>query len=212
MNNGIDLSCAKKIKIGKPHGASCPDNKENDAGLCYKKCKTGYKGVGPVCWGKNPKNWVTCGMGSASTDAYCASVVVDQMYSVGQMAMTVATLGTSAAATGTANTAAKAGKLAKLRKQFAAMKKAFQESKQIKKLAQKTKTVREVGTKVVKKAQAAAAVGIVTYHVAAADPNKMTEEDMVRLSAEIASLLDPTGISSTVAAYTHPKCSKIFEL
>jgi hypothetical protein len=29
---------------------SCPDGKEKDAGLCYEKCKYGYRGVGPVCW------------------------------------------------------------------------------------------------------------------------------------------------------------------
>lgn len=34
-----------------PH--TCPKNKpELDAGLCYERCKPGYKGVGPVCWAK----------------------------------------------------------------------------------------------------------------------------------------------------------------
>lgn len=28
----------------------CGKDKEYDAGLCYKPCKSGYKGVGPVCW------------------------------------------------------------------------------------------------------------------------------------------------------------------
>ena len=50
MNVGIDLSCAKKIIIGKPYSASCPSSKENNAGLCYNKCRTGFDGVGPVCW------------------------------------------------------------------------------------------------------------------------------------------------------------------
>lgn len=30
---------------------TCPENKpELEAGLCYKPCKQGYHGVGPVCW------------------------------------------------------------------------------------------------------------------------------------------------------------------
>ena len=28
----------------------CPEGKVKDAGLCYKPCPDGYKGVGPVCW------------------------------------------------------------------------------------------------------------------------------------------------------------------
>ena len=57
----------------------------------------------------------------------------------------------------------------------------------------------------------AAAVGIVAYHVAAADADKMTEEDIIRFAAEIAAILDAIGISATVAAYTHPKCFKVFD-
>lgn len=29
---------------------SCEANEEEDAGLCYNKCDSGYRGVGPVCW------------------------------------------------------------------------------------------------------------------------------------------------------------------
>ena len=28
----------------------CGSDKEYDAGLCYKRCNSGYNGVGPVCW------------------------------------------------------------------------------------------------------------------------------------------------------------------
>jgi hypothetical protein len=30
--------------------AGCAPNMEKQAGLCYKKCRPGYKAVGPVCW------------------------------------------------------------------------------------------------------------------------------------------------------------------
>lgn len=65
MNPGIDLSCAKRIKIGKPHTADCPKGMEKQVGLCYTPCKKGYHGVGPVCWSSTPKGWVGCGMGAA---------------------------------------------------------------------------------------------------------------------------------------------------
>jgi hypothetical protein len=65
LNNGIDLSCAKKVSIGDPRVGTCPAGQQNDAGLCYPNCRSGYKGVGPVCWAKAPPKWVECGMGSA---------------------------------------------------------------------------------------------------------------------------------------------------
>lgn len=37
--------------VGKiPTSHACTNGKEEDAGLCYKPCKAGYHGVGPVCW------------------------------------------------------------------------------------------------------------------------------------------------------------------
>lgn len=33
--------------------------------------------------------------------------------------------------------------------------------------------------------------------------------DIIRITAEIVSLFDPTGIASVVAAYSYPLCSKI---
>jgi len=50
MNGGLDLSCTKKLVLGSPSPADCAAGLEYDAGLCYPKCKTGYNGVGPVCW------------------------------------------------------------------------------------------------------------------------------------------------------------------
>jgi len=37
--------------VGTP--LSCASNEEYDAGLCYTPCKSGYNGVGPVCWKKD---------------------------------------------------------------------------------------------------------------------------------------------------------------
>jgi hypothetical protein len=37
----------------------------------------------------------------------------------------------------------------------------------------------------------------------------MSEEDIVKMTADIAALADPTGIAGTVSAYTYSKCSKL---
>lgn len=41
--------------------SSCPADKEKDAWLCYPKCKSGYDGVGPVCWQGCPGGYVDTG-------------------------------------------------------------------------------------------------------------------------------------------------------
>lgn len=52
----IGVSCAKR-SYGRGVGTvptRCPGGKENDAGLCYVPCRSGFSGVGPVCWGRCP--------------------------------------------------------------------------------------------------------------------------------------------------------------
>jgi len=198
MNKGIDLSCAKKVQIGAPKPGICGNGQVRDAGLCYKKCRVGFDGVGPVCWGQPPKRWVQCGMGAAKDSKTCAGIVFDQVASVGEMAMFAASLGSSSAATGGAKGAKSSARLAKLKAQFAKMKKAFDKIKD-------SKNVK----KAIKAAEAAGNVKA-GYDASQTAANAVTEEDMVRAAAEIAAILDPTGVSSTVAAYTYPKCSKYF--
>jgi hypothetical protein len=47
--------------VGRPsfdrYISACPDDKPDfQGGLCYKKCASGYKAVGPLCW-KGAKNY-----------------------------------------------------------------------------------------------------------------------------------------------------------
>src|SRR5690348_7701164 len=43
--------------------AKCQDGvDENDAGLCYTLCKSGYTGVGPVCWQTCPGEYIDGGV------------------------------------------------------------------------------------------------------------------------------------------------------
>jgi hypothetical protein len=78
------------IKDSYGNGAGLPLNecgeKEMDAGLCYNKCKDGYKGVSAVCWKTCPNGWrdtgIACqkdsyGNGAGSTLNYCGDKEMD---------------------------------------------------------------------------------------------------------------------------------------
>lgn len=53
---------------------SCAEDEEYDAGLCYTKCKSGYYGVGPVCWRRcQGEASVDCGAACATNPGTCAS-------------------------------------------------------------------------------------------------------------------------------------------
>jgi hypothetical protein len=40
---------------------ACASDKEYVAGLCHEKCRSGYHGVGPVCWENTPEGWNDAG-------------------------------------------------------------------------------------------------------------------------------------------------------
>lgn len=196
MNPGIDLSCAKKVYIGKPKTAGC-GSKEYDAGLCYDKCKAGYNGVGPVCWGKVPSGWVSCGMGAAKNSTTCASITFGQVAAVGNLALNVASFGGGGAVSAAATGAEKASRLAKLKAQFKRMKDAYDAAKKS-----------SIAIQNAEKAYKVYNASSKTYKIINTAMNVVTEEDMLRLAAQIASILETSGISATVGAYTYAKCSK----
>ncbi len=200
LKAGIDLSCAKRVNIGKPETGTCGKGEQKDAGLCYKNCRAGYGSIGPVCWGKKPKGWVACGMGAAKDRKTCASIVFGQVSSVGTMAMNIATMGGSGAATAAASSEEKASRLAKLKKQYADMKAAYDAAKKSSKALQDAE-----------KAYNAADRASKTYKAANTAQNVVTEEDIIRLSAQILAIVDTSGVAATVGAYTYPKCSKYFK-
>lgn len=191
MNNGIDLSCAKRIKIGDPITGNCGSGKEKNAGLCYEACKANYKGVGPVCWGQAPKDWVECGMGAATSKKTCADAIFSQVSSVGMLAFNIATLGSSKAATAPE----KASRFAELKKLYDKLKDILDKKGVIKAYE--------------KASEVMAVAGVLQSTVETANDEDVCAEDIARLGAEMASLIDPTGVADVVSAYTYPKCTKI---
>ena len=197
------LGCAKHIKIGKPRTGQCAPGESKNAGLCYKNCRAGFKGAGPVCWMEKPRGWVNCGMGAARSKKVCGGIIFDQVTSVGSVALEVATLGSSAAVTDAAETPEKAEKLAQLRKQYADMKEAWAAIKE----NEKVKKGMDAADKLYEGEE-----NVRTLVGADQDAESaVTPEDMARVAAAIASIVDPTGVSGIAASYTYPKCSKLFK-
>jgi hypothetical protein len=199
LNSGIDLSCAKKVIIGNPQTGACASGQQKDAGLCYPNCKAGFAGVGPVCWGQPPPGWSECGMGAAKDSTTCAKVIFGQVAAVANLAFNVASLGSSTSLTAGMSAPQKASRLAKLKQQYSALKVQFDLLTKNNKNVQRALTAFEIANK-----------GKKGYVAMGTAKNAVTEEDMVRLAAQIAAIVDPTGIADTVAAFTYPKCIKYF--
>ena len=183
------VSKAKAKKMGSVCGS-----KEVDAGLCYDSCKSGYTGVGPVCWTSAPSDWVECGMGAAKDDKACAAATANQVVSVGMLAINIGSMGSA-----NAKKAKDIDKLSDLEKKLAKLKKAYKAFEQSKN-----------GKKIIKTGKAASKVKK-AYDAKKEMDKAQTEEDIIRVSAMIASLLDPTGVADVVAAYAYPLCSKRFQ-
>lgn len=191
-----------------PHG--CPVGKEWNSGLCYNTCNTGYYGVGPVCWTYAPKTWVECGMGGAKDTGSCASVVFSQVSSVLMLAANIATLGSSSAVEEGATVAQDAGKIAELTAKLKALKDKVVVLKDTvtKAYPKLTEAVNDANAarKDIQAAKKLADNTAALSQVTDATP----PEDIARIAAELASLVDPTGAASVVSAYTYPKCSVLF--
>ena len=231
----IGVSCAKKSYgrgVGKPV-STCPAGRDKDALLCYTECKSGFYGVGPVCWQRCPPGRIDCGAGCSTSKASCVKDTAKMVYSpivaAGQTAALIVSGGTSSAATTAAGAAKAASKYEK-----------------IKKLWQKTKGAREL----IIDAKRAGTVGYETYNTTSlwlnefvGDFEHMTTKRVVSelerrfkgdallwvkqqyamnhltlmLKADgidtaesvltAVSAFDPTGITGVIDAYANPKCA-----
>ena len=56
--------------VGMVPTGECPSGQEKDAGLCYPKCRAGFKGVGPVCWRSCPDRFRDDGAFCAKPEPY----------------------------------------------------------------------------------------------------------------------------------------------
>ena len=171
----------------------CETDKENDAGLCYPKCKPNYSGVGPVCWGQCPAGWVGCGMGCARSAGACGNTIFDQVSSTGMSAFKIGTMIATAGASTAATTAANQSKIPGLAAELKKLKEWYAANKETIYLMRK----------------AASVVKNEAQLIAALEDDSSSELDIARASAALAGVLDPTGLVSAGAAYVYDTCDKV---
>jgi Ricin-type beta-trefoil lectin domain len=192
-NDPFMLGCIKDIEIGgfDVETGVCSGDKQMDTGLCYSKCGSSYIGVGPVCWGQTPDGWVDCGMGAAKDAATCATVLGSQVMAVGEAALFVGSMGSSSAVTSSSKLMQMFGKAKDAYKTFYANNKAkIDAAVQLKKVTTLT-------------GQTLALSQYLDEHGENPDPVEIT-----RAIAAMAAVLDPTGVSSIISAYTFNTCDK----
>ncbi len=207
----IGVSCQKN-SYGRGVGTiptGCSNGKENQAGLCYKKCKSGKKGVGPVCWEKScPSNYpVNCGLSCAISSSKCFMATLDQVTSPLEVALTVGEFAVSGgaitAARKGATMAAKAGVKASAKAAAKTVSKKF--TKAMAKKAIK-KAMKEEGKTIAEGTVEEMALILVE---AEAQRAFNEEQEVDGVDWEDLSLLDPTGISGLVLAYAKPLCADV---
>ncbi|MDA8130370.1 MAG: hypothetical protein M0011_02580 [Elusimicrobia bacterium] len=90
--SGLDII---KDSYGRGVGApmDCAAGLEEDAALCYKPCKDGYHGVGPVCWMDCPKSKTECGAGCADGTVTCITNTAQMVVAPAMLAMNIASAG-----------------------------------------------------------------------------------------------------------------------
>ena len=211
--NGAAPSCPKRMYLSPGiEGTKCASDQENDAGLCYKKCRDSFTGVGPVCWGQPPKQngkkWVNCGMGAATDKGTCASTIMDQVTGPAEIAAFVATAGGSTAGT----------KAAKIKSQM--KRDVAEDAGSVKKLVDAIiDVVKAAKGKNGDLAKEAAKNGLMPL-IGMLDKSSSlagsiqtfidcSGVDCFRGVAELIAIVDPTGIAGTAAAYAYPKCDKV---
>jgi len=128
-------------------------------------------------------------MGAASDDAACGSAVTNQILRPLEIVAFVASAGSSGAAT----TGAKSGARAATKVAQAGSK-----ASGLKDAAKSIDKAMEVSGKTTGYMSTMSSIATL-----------QSETDAIRAAAELASLVDPTGVSSTVAAYAFDTCDKI---
>jgi hypothetical protein len=209
----------------------CPAGLEKSGLLCYHPCGAGADGVGPDCWGHCPAGWVQCGAGCAKDASACATNTTNQVISVLSAAATIASEVLTAGATAGIIDASKVG----TQEATKASEAAAQASDMVGKLhlsdAVKSFPKNNIDADVVAKSVLAAAKptkltvaakatttagsasNLISTMVGVSNNASLTPDQKNMQIAQAvlanASLVDPTGISGVVSAYTKPLCSVV---
>ena len=217
--------CAKKIRIGEAYTGECEEDEEEAVGLCYEPCLEGFKGLAMTCWAEEPPfdGWVDCGAGFADSDVTCGVVTASQIWSVAEMAISLATLGIGA------YPAKGAGKAIK-GTMSAAITAAEKAAETVSEVADAVSTLGSAATELQSEIASggdgvtayadvtlsAAGFGSATEMISGITTDSINGEitsgtvgAIVGTTMEIVEAVDPTGISSVISAYMYPVCTDL---
>ena len=230
---GIFPDCTKNLRIGEALPGVCGgDTPDEDSGLCYTACDSGYDGVGPVCWMVEPPfdSWVECGAGYAKDDETCALVIYDQTISVMTAVLSLVTLGlggygakgistalenVATAATSISQAAQIADTASSIAEQGTLLVSAASELSSLLKDANEYEGMTLPEGIVTTADMVLAATGLTS---GAGELAKMNFDDgvspeeagsMIGVGLDIAAFADPTGLVGTALAFTYSVCSDL---
>jgi hypothetical protein len=146
-------------------------------------------------------------MGAAKDQFTCGQVIFNQVAAVGKLALTAVTLGSSMSGGAGASAITNAGALGKLKSAYEELKTKYDLARQAYPAIQTAEKAYEVGSnlnKLKNDIQSLSNAAVTIQNQAA------LTEDIIRASAQMAAIVDSSGVSSTVAAYSYPKCSRYF--
>jgi len=176
---------------------TCKAGEQQDAGLCYKPCSTGYTGVGPVCWGGCPAGWSQCGAACAKNSSECASAIINMVEATAEMVADIAGLVTGAGAA--AKVAEKVADIAEKVKDVASV--ASKLNDLISKIMAANSTITQDDAK--NQAQNELA-GIMLYQ-----EQQGQTPDLLNSTWDLLAEIDPTGILGAAKAFYYPLCSDV---
>ena len=86
--------CNKPTPQGRTMSVpSCGSGMDTDGALCYPSCGSGYDGVGPICWSQCPPDHsFQCGAACATSEAACQAAVGNMVFSTIGAAVDVASM------------------------------------------------------------------------------------------------------------------------
>jgi len=179
----------------------CKSNEQEDTGLCYTPCKSGYTGVGPVCWGGCPANWTQCGAACATNSSECAGKIIDMVEATAEMVADIAGLVTGVGAA--AEVAEEVEKIAEAVKDTAEVASKLNDliSLIISAAKQNNQTISQADAQTQAQNELA---GVMLYQ-----ESQGQTPDLLNSTWDLLAEIDPTGVLGAAKAFYYPLCSNV---
>ncbi len=201
-----DAHIYAKHTYGRGAGSpmSCSGGLEQSGALCYPKCRSGFDGVGPVCWGSCPATQpFNCGAACARTEEHCGYGIAEMLLAPIEVVENILTMVVSGGTINAAKVAIKSSlKNAAKTGGKAGVRSALRNSDQLEMLTSRVSFA--TGVQLEKEFGEA-----VAQSVAETVAENILIASLIHDDVEMSELLadiDPTGVAALVDAFNHPLC------